>query len=62
MLGETLIYARRSYALCLAMFMMAFTVPGILLGSAGNKRPQVAHGDTKAALEWQKHAVVRLEL
>lgn len=26
MLGETLIYARRSYALCLAMFMMAFTV------------------------------------
>ena len=25
-LGETLVYARRSYALCLAAFMMAFTV------------------------------------
>ncbi|CAL1156249.1 unnamed protein product [Cladocopium goreaui] len=30
MLGETLIYARRSYALCLAMFMMAFTVMGYI--------------------------------
>ncbi len=26
LLGETMVYARRSYTMCLAMFMMAFTV------------------------------------
>jgi len=30
LLGETMVYARRSYTMCLAMFMMAFTVMGYI--------------------------------
>jgi len=53
-LGETLVYARRSYALCLAAFMMAFTVMGyIKLWDYGSPLSE------QAVLSW-KYGVLQL--